>query len=125
MIVDPSPRSTSMPPCNPGDLLVGSSRTIPVSLAVGVQGRFTVQIRYAGPTQLLVNVADKPASHEALKALIIHEAGENVLVLLHSINEQGLQYPIENQSEFVLRIGLRGLLERFILHRCLGDLIEE
>ena len=57
--------------------------------------------------------------------LVIHELREELLVLLHPVDEQRLKGLVEDESEILNRVGEGCLTKLLIRNRLFADLIEE
>ena len=66
-----------------------------------------------------------PFGHDVLKGRNLHEADENALVLIHALDEQILQQPLEPQLEFVARLNRRRLSHPVVGHYRFDSLVEK
>lgn len=76
-------------------------------------------------TQPLICLGCQPSGDDLAKGRVVHEAHEDLLVLVHALYEEGLQKVLEDQLKLIAWIHLRSLLEGFIEQGYFCDLIEE
>jgi hypothetical protein len=76
-------------------------------------------------TNLLVNLLPQVARDQVSELPVAHVASENLMVLIHAVDEPAFQRLIEYVVKVVQRIGDRGLLDVGVRHGFFPNLIEE
>ena len=73
----------------------------------------------------LVRLRRQPLAHHLLERLVVHVADEDLLVLVHALDEEPFEKISEHQLEFVLRVHGGCLAQSIVAYGRLDDLVEE
>ena len=94
-------------------------------LGSGALGRWVFGRRGWATAEAAVNVGRQPLGDEGLEGRVVHVAGEDFLVLVHSLNEQGFEEVAEDEGELVFGVDLGGLPQGSSRQGRFDDLVEE
>ena len=72
-----------------------------------------------------VGLLGHPCGNHFLEASVVHEPDEDLLVLVHAIDEQLLEHVSEEELEFVARVDRSGASKAVVGRGRLDDLVEE
>ena len=66
-----------------------------------------------------------PRRHDLLEGYVVHEPDEDLLILVHALDEQLIQEVLEHQLELVARIDTSCLAQAIVGHCCFDSLVEK
>lgn len=76
-------------------------------------------------SDLIVDLLHEQGGDDPFELRVVHEAGEDVLVLVHAVDEQPLERPVPDVAEVLHFVGSGRLHKLLVRRRVRPDLIEK